>query len=122
MCSTVINSLALLLENFTNYFMNNYVERVQKLMEHLPRDNKETSITAFNTVLEGYRKILDELSDLSENYIELLWSNYSKLRTIESTMSALYQLKTQKQKDSVFQEARREINNDLETLLSIVRR
>src|SRR5687768_13179470 len=117
MCSTEIISLALLLENLHFYFMSNYVERVQKLIDHLPRDNNETSITAFNSVLAAYRKILDELSDLSENYIELLWSHYSKLRTIESTMSTLYQLKTQKQKDSVFQEARREINNDLEALL-----
>lgn len=102
--------------------MENYVERVQELMDNLPRDNQEISIAKFNTVLVAYRKILDELSDLSENYIELLWSNYSQLRTIESTMSYWYQLKTQKQKDSVFQEARREINNDLEALLGIVRR
>ncbi len=102
--------------------MNNYVERVQMLMERLPADNSETSISSFNNILIAYRKILDELSDASEDYIELLWSNYSRLRATESTMSTLYQLKKQRQKDNVFQEARREISNDLEALLKIVRR
>jgi hypothetical protein len=101
--------------------MSKYVERVQKLIDLLPRDSNETSITEFNTVLAEYRIILDELSDLSEEYITNLWGLYSKLRTIESSMSTLYQLKTPKQKDAAFQEAVREVRNEVEDLLKLVK-
>ncbi|WP_018613926.1 hypothetical protein [Segetibacter koreensis] len=101
--------------------MKEQLQHLHNLLETLTSSTSSKSFSELNRILEKYTKILDFVNSYNDSYKRATSVYYTDINSIRDNIQESLYAEAQKAKDTAFENARNELQRDIQALAILIR-